>query len=87
MTQTIADGTSLSGAVNWRAVYDRNGDNVQDDPGSVRFLVDGNVVLTEQSMPFGDTTGFWASSSVTNGRHTFEVRRSATPARSWPPAP
>ena len=74
VTQTIADGSSLSGAVNWRAVYDRNGDDVQDDPGSVRFLVDGNVVLTEQSMPFGDTAGFWASSSVTNGRHTFEVR-------------
>ena len=25
-------------------------------------------------MPFGDTTGFWTSNSVTNGRHTFEVR-------------
>ena len=40
----------------------------------MRFLVDGKVVLTEQNMPFGDTPGFWASTSVGNGKHTFEVR-------------
>ena len=43
LTQTIANGATLSGSVNWRAVYDANGDKVPDDPGSVRFLVDGKV--------------------------------------------
>jgi chitodextrinase len=73
VTQTITDGATLSGAVNWRAVYHRQGDSTPDDPGSVRFRVDGKVVLTDTSMPFGDTSGFWSSSAVANGRHTFEV--------------
>ena len=74
LTQTIVGGSTLSGQVNWRAVYDRNGDRVSDDPGSMRFYVDGTLVLTEQNRPFGDTPGFWKSSSVADGRHTFEVR-------------
>ena len=74
LTQTIADGSTVSGTVNWRAAYDSNGDKTPDDPGSMRFLVDGKVVLTEQNMPFGDTPGFWSSNSVGNGKHTFEVR-------------
>ena len=73
LTQTITNGETLSGDITWHAVYDSNGDKVPDDPGAVRFLVDGKVVLTEQSMPFGDTAGFWTSNSVTNGHHTFEV--------------
>ena len=40
----------------------------------MRFYVDGTLVLTEQNRPFGDTPGFWKSSSVADGRHTFEVR-------------
>ena len=28
-------------------VYDKNGDKVEDDPGSIQFLVDGKLVLTE----------------------------------------
>jgi chitodextrinase len=73
LTQTIANGSTLSGSVSWRAVYDKNSDKIPDDPGAVRFLVDGKTVLTEQTMPFGDTTGFWSSDSVSDGRHTFEV--------------
>ena len=74
ITQTIANGATLKGVVNWRAVYDGNGDKVEDDPGSVRFVVDGTVVSTEQDIPFGDNSGFWASTSVKDGSHTFEVR-------------
>ena len=74
VTQTIANGATLTGAVNWRASYDKNGDKSPDDPGSVRFLVDGKAVLTEGTMPFGDVAGFWTSKSVANGPHTFEVR-------------
>ena len=74
LAQTIPSGATLSGSVSWRAVYDGNGDKVPDDPGSVRFLVDGKVMLTEQTMPFGDTAGFFASTSVANGPHTFLVQ-------------
>ena len=35
VTQTIANGSTLSNLVNWRAVYDRNGDKVEDDPGTI----------------------------------------------------
>jgi chitodextrinase len=73
VTQTIGNGSTLSGAVNWRAVYDGNGDKLPDDPGAVRFVVDGQPVLTEQAMPFGDTSGFWKSGSVANGPHSFQV--------------
>ena len=74
VTQTIAGGATLSGVVNWRAVYDENGDKVEDDPGSMRVLVDGNGRPDRGVDPFGDTAGFWASTSVSNGPHTFEVR-------------
>ena len=47
VTQTIANGSTISGVVNWRAVYDGNGDGIEDDPGKIEFRVDGNLVLTE----------------------------------------
>ena len=47
VTQTIANGTTITDLVNWRAVYDKNGDKVEDDPGKIEFRVDGNPVLTE----------------------------------------
>ena len=74
MTQTIAGGATLSGVVNWRAVYDENGDKVEDDPGSIAFLVDGTGRPDRGGLPFGDNSGFWASTSVSDGSHTFEVR-------------
>ena len=55
VTQTIANGSTIVGSHNWRAVYDANGDRVEDDPGSIQFLVDGNQVLSEINAPFGDT--------------------------------
>ena len=100
VTQTIANGATLKGVVNWRAVYDANGDKVEDDPGSVQFLVDGKQVLSEINPPFGDTDGFWSSTSVKDGSHTFEVRAvngagtviakntvTATVANTTPPPP
>ena len=53
--QTIANGSTISSLNNWRAVYDANGDGVEDDPGSIQFLIDGNQVLSEINAPFGDT--------------------------------
>ena len=72
LTQTIANGSTVKGAVNWHAVYGTATSSGR--PGSVQFVVDGKVVLTEQNMPFGDTPGFSSSTSVRNGTHTFEVR-------------
>ena len=60
--------------MSWYAVYDANGDKVEDDPGSVEWRVDGNLVRTEVDVPFGDDASFWPSTSVANGTHTFEVR-------------
>jgi chitodextrinase len=73
VTQTIASGATLANVVGWRAVYDANGDNVEDDPGQMQFLVDGQVVLSEDLIPFGDS---FAEGSITvpNGTHSFEVR-------------
>ena len=47
VTQTIANGSTIADLINWRAVYDANGDKVEDDPGSIEFLIDGNQVLSE----------------------------------------
>ena len=71
--QTIANGSTIPGIVNWRGVYDGNGDNVEDDPGKMEFLIDGKLVLSEQLAPFGDS---FADGSITtsNGQHTFQVR-------------
>ena len=73
MTQTIVNGSTIANLNNWRAVYDANGDKVEDDPGSIQFLVDGNQVLSEINPPFGDT---FANGTITvgNGTHTFQVR-------------
>jgi chitodextrinase len=74
VSQTIANGSTVSATVGWRGVYDKNGDKVEDDPGSIQFLVDGKQVLSEINPPFGDTDGFWDSTSVSDGPHTFQVR-------------
>ena len=74
ISQTIANGATLKGVVSWFGVYDGNGDKVEDDPGSVEWRVDGNLVRTEVDVPFGDDASFWPSTSVANGSHTFEVR-------------
>ena len=66
--------------MNWHAVYDANGDKVEDDPGSVQFLVDGTQVLSELNPPFGDTAGFWASTSVKDGRTRSRCAPSTTAA-------
>jgi hypothetical protein len=72
VTQTIADGSTIPDIRNWRAVYDANGDGVEDDPGKIDFRVDGALVLSEVNAPFGDTfaTG---TPSVGEGQHTFKV--------------
>ena len=63
--QTIANGSTVANLVNWRAVYDKNGDGTEDDPGSIQFLVDGNQVLSEINPPFGDTFANGTSPSAT----------------------
>ena len=75
VTQTIANGSTVSSVVNWRAVYDANGDGGRGRPRLDRSsCVDGNQVLSEINAPFGDTSAFWATTTVNNGQHTFQVR-------------
>jgi chitodextrinase len=73
VTQTIANGSTIPDDVNWRAVYDGNGDGREDDPGRIEFRVDGNLVLSEELIPFGDSFAD-GSIPVSNGQHTFQVR-------------
>ena len=61
--------------VNWRAVYDANGDKSEDDPGTIEFLIDGNQVLTEDlTRPSATASPTARLHHVTNGTHTFQVR-------------
>jgi hypothetical protein len=73
ISQTIVNGSTIPDIKGWRAVYDANGDGVEDDPGSVQFLIDGTQVLAEVNAPFGDTFAS-GSPSTTAGQHTFLVR-------------
>ena len=53
-----------------------NGDKVEDDPGKVEFLVDGNLVLhRDQTSPFGDDRRLLGVHvGQRTASHTFEVR-------------
>ena len=51
----------------------RTATSVEDDPGTIEFLVDGKQVLTEINPPFGDSFAD-GSITVSNGQHTFQVR-------------
>jgi len=73
VSQTIVNGSTLPNIVNWRAVYDANGDGKEDDPGSIQFLIDGKQVLSEINAPFGDTFAN-GTPSTSNGSHAFQVR-------------
>lgn len=75
ITQSITNGQTLSGIVTWRAIYDAGNDGTEDDPGSVKFYVDGSLVRTEIDPPFGSEagSGFWDSSIASNGSHVFKV--------------
>jgi chitodextrinase len=72
VTQTITNGSTIPNIANWRAVYDRNADGREDDPGKIEFRVDGQLILTEELIPFGDS--FDSSWPVSPGSHTFQVR-------------
>ena len=73
LIQTIAQGNVLSGMANWIAIYDADADNQPDDPGSVQFLVDDEVLRTEQDQPFGDPP--WLdTNTLGNGQHAFQVK-------------
>jgi len=72
ITQTITEGSTISDITGWRAVYDANGDGTEDDPGSVKFYVDGTLLLSEINAPFGDTF-IDGSIAVADGQHTFKV--------------
>ena len=73
ISQTIINGSTIPNITNWQAVYDANGDGIEDDPGQIQFYIDGVLVLTESNPPFGDTF-LGGSPSTTDGQHTFMVK-------------
>jgi parallel beta-helix repeat protein len=71
--QTIADGSSLSASIHWRATTSAATDHVD-------FLVDGNILHTEKFAPYGSPcdTCLYDTSTLANGTHVFTVKAYAT---------
>ena len=82
ITQTIANGSTVKGVVSWFAVYDGNGDKVEDDPGSVRVASSTAISSAPSSTSRSATT-------PASGRPP-RLRTAPTPSRCAPstaPAP
>ncbi len=62
--QNIADGSAVTGVVDWRA-------HTIGPVARVEFVVDGTVIATSTSEPWATT---WDTSTVTPGPHALEVR-------------
>jgi hypothetical protein len=62
--QNLADGQTVSGAVDWRA-------HTVGPVARVEFAVDGTVIATLTTEPWATT---WDSATATPGTHTLEVR-------------
>jgi hypothetical protein len=62
--QNLADGQTVSGAVDWRA-------HTVGPVARVEFAVDGTVIATLKREPWATT---WDSSTAAPGAHTLEVR-------------
>lgn len=69
VTQSIAEGSTVSGALAWSATP--AGKTVQ----SVRFSLDGAVVATDDTAPYTTTVD---TGAVANGTHAFRVDATAT---------
>ena len=75
VTQTIANGATAHrrGQLARRLRQERR--HGRGRPRHDRSsYVDGTQVLSEINPPFGDTAGFWTSTTVNDGQHTFQVR-------------
>jgi N-acetyl-anhydromuramyl-L-alanine amidase AmpD len=62
--QNIADGSTVTGLVDWRA-------HTIGPVAKVEFVVDGTVIATSSREPWATT---WDTASVAPGPHTLEVR-------------
>jgi N-acetyl-anhydromuramyl-L-alanine amidase AmpD len=62
--QSIADGSTLSGVVDWHA-------HTTGPIAKVEFVVDGTVIATETREPWQTT---WDTTSIADGTHELEVR-------------
>jgi N-acetyl-anhydromuramyl-L-alanine amidase AmpD len=62
--QTIADGSTVAGVVDWHA-------HTSGPVARVEFVVDGKVIATETGEPWQTT---WDTTSVPDGTHRLEVR-------------
>ena len=75
VTQTIANGATLAGVVTGAPSTTATATAPKTTPARSSSCVDGTPgAHREQIPPFGDTAGFWASTTVNDGQHTFQVR-------------
>jgi hypothetical protein len=69
VTQSIAEGSTLTSMVTWSA------DTSGKTASSIDFSIDGKVVLTDGSSPYGTSVD---TKSLANGSHTFAVKAIAS---------
>ncbi len=69
VTQTVADGTTASGSLLWQATPSGPSDHVD-------FLVDGKLVESEKSAPYGAPCDscVYDTAKLSNQSHVFEVK-------------
>ena len=86
VTQTIANGSTVSSLANWRAVYDANGDGIEDDPGSIQFLSTATRCSPRSTRPSATPSPTAPPPSATASTPS-RCAHSTTPAPYSPPTP
>ena len=75
VSQSLPTWASLFGTIPWSATPSGiSGSAV----AKVDFLVDSHVILSDATAPYGDVSGFFDTTKVANGTHTFSVQATAT---------
>ena len=79
VTQSLPNWSSLNGTVPWTATP--TGISTTD-VAKVDFLVDSQLVLTDTTSGYGDVAGFFDTTKIANGAHTFMARAVAKDGRT-----
>jgi hypothetical protein len=70
VSESLPTWSSLAGTIPWTATPSISSSSV----AHVDFLVDSQVVLSDTTAPYGDTPGFFDTTKVANGSHSFSVK-------------
>jgi hypothetical protein len=79
VSESLPTWQSLYGTVPWTASTTGISSS---SVAKVDFFVDSQLVLTDTTAPYGDVSGFFDTTKVANGTHTFSVQATATDGRT-----